>query len=475
MPGLLGPTNPVPGYDNPPVKVTTPPPNDTSVQNIVNPQQVVRPDRRTDQQDTGDATQSFAARYESNFMTFVQRLRNAPELRTVFMQLMQGGGTVVSSGIQAGFAEELSGLMEFLRMDESQLLSFLQNQVKSGARFSGALFDTLRAAYTGSQSELLKSDILQFLRRFSDYSSTEHLEGKLIRTLYDMSRSLPSRWGDQLVTILAKLQNGVAAEDREGNLRLMREQVFPLVSQYVSMTHDHGRARGLLSMLALDVARYEDGAPEGLLQSLRHLAANGILPEELGKLPDKDLLRLLRDTDYFKASRSNSFADKLANMADRALKGQAGVSAEEAFRSILSSLLINESVYMPLSHIMLPLQWENRMMFSELWVDPDADRDERRQSSGPPTLRLLLKMDIQGLGAFDLLLNAQADNVALHLACPQEVAAFSDQVSQTLSGILERNGLKAAQVDVAEMKRPLTLSEVFPKIYEKGSGVNVKI
>ncbi len=475
MPALLGPTNPVPGYDTPPVKITTPPPSDTSVQNIVNPQQVVRPDGRTDQQDTGDAAQSFAARYESNFMTFIQRLRNMPELRTYFMQLLQGQETQVSSGVRSGLAQELSQFMEFLRMDEGQLLSFLQNQAKSGARFGGALFDTLRTAYAGSTSELVKGDILQFLRRFSDYSSTGHLEGKLVRTLYDMTRSLPSRWGDQLVTVLAKLQNGVAAGDREGNLQLLRDQVFPLISKYVSLTHDHGRARGLLSMLALDVARYENGSPEALLQTMRHLSADGVLPEELGKLPDKDLLRLLRETDFFKASRSDPLADKLASMADKALKGEAGVNVQEAFRSILSSILLNESVYMPLSHIMVPMQWNDRLMFSELWVDPDADRDSRQLSPGNGTLRILLKMDIQDVGAFDLLLNARQDNVSLHVACPPSVAAFDRQVSEALSGILERNGLKAAQVNVAEMKRPLTLSEVFPKIFEKGSGVNVKV
>ncbi len=475
MPALLGPANPVPGYDNPPVKITPPAPNDTSVQNIVNPEQVVRPDGRTDQQDTGDAAQSFAARYESNFMTFLQRLRGAPDLRAALLQVLQGGGMTVTSGITSGFAGEISQFLEFLQMDESQLLPFLQNQLESGSRFTGALFQALREAYDGTQSELLKNDILQFLKRYSDYSSTSHLAGKMLRTMSDMSQSLPSRWADQLISLTAKLQNGFAAGDRSGNLKLLRGQVFPLISQYVTLTHDHGRARGLLSMLTLDVARYENGSPEGLLQSMRHLASNGILPEGIRSMPDEDLLRLLRETDFFKASQSNTFADKLAKLTGKALKGEGGVSAQEAFRSVLSSLLLNESVYMPLNHVMLPLQWNGRMAFSEMWVDPDSERERDRPASGPRTVSLLLKMDVQGLGAFDFYLNMRERDVELQISCPKAVADYSPQVSQAMTVILQRNGLRPGAVKVEEMKRPMTISEAFPKIFGKASGVNVKI
>jgi len=473
MPALLGPTNPVPGYEPQPVKITTPAPGDTNVQNIVDPNRVVRPDQRTDRQDTGDAAN--AARYESNFMTFVQRLRNAQNLPETFLRMLQGQGLEVTSGIRSGFAGEMAQFLEFLKMDESQLLAFLQGQGQSGARFGGALFSILRNAYANTQSDLLRTDILQFLRRFSDYTSTDHLEGKILRSVSDMTESLPSQWANQVSDILAKLQNGVAAGDRAGNLKLLREELFPLISRYVSLTHDHGRARGLLSMLTLDVARYENGSEKELLQAMRRLASSGVLPGELSPLSDKELLKLLRETNFLKAS--DPFADQLAKLASRALQGQAGPETQEMFHNIMASILINESVYMPLSHTLLPLDWNGKRMFSEMWVDPDADSDPRRSASGGGgTMRILIKMDIESLGAFDLLIHSsRQDGVSLSLACPQAVAAFSDQVSQTIHSILSRNGLKVGEVSVAEMKRPVTVSEVFPKLFERMNGVNVKI
>ncbi len=475
MPTILGPTNPVPGQEQQPVRITTPQAGDTTVQNVVNPQQVTRPDNRTDRQDTGDATQSFAARYESNFMTFVQRLRGSPDLTAAFLQIIRGEGLQVSSGIRSGFAGEISQFLEFLQMDEGQLQAFLQNQIQSGSRFSGALFSALRGAYAGTGSQMLRSDILQFLHKFSDWSSTGHLEGKMLNTMDEMVQSLPARWANQLSDLLSRLEHGVAAGDRQGNLKLMREQVFPLISQYVSLTHNHGRARSLLSMLALDVARYENGSEAGLLQSLRHLSLNGALPGELEKLSDADLLRLLRTTDFSRASQSNSFADRLAELADRALQGEGGVAAQEAFRNILSAMLVNESVYMPLTHVMLPVRWGDRLMFSELWVDPDADSGPRELSAGGEnTLRVLLKLDVEGVGAFDVLLNARGENVSLQAACPPAASGLHQQISSAMNTILARNGFKP-DVSVGEMRRAVTVSEVFPKIFEKASGVNVTV
>lgn len=478
MPQLLGPTNPVPGYDTPTVKVTPPMPGDTNVQNIVDPNRVVRPDRRTDQQDSGDTTGSYAARFDSGFMTFLQRLQNAPNLTGTFLQALQWQmGTAVSSGIRAGFASDISQFLEFLHMDESQLLNFLQGQIQSGSRFSGTIFQTLRDAYNGTQSDLMKTEILQFLRRYSNYSSTAHLEGKILRTVANMGESLPSRWGGPLEEILAKLQNGVASGDRAGNLRLLRGELFPLIANYVSTTHDHGRARMLLSLLMLDVARYENGSEGALLQSFRLLASNGALPTALNGLKDGDILRLLQSTDYGKASRNNLFADRLASMTSRALAGEGGVEAQEAFRNIMAALLINESVYMPVAHFLLPLEMNGNLLFSELWVDPDAE-DDRKKSSGDskgPTTRILLKMDIQSLGAFDVLINARESTVSMSVRCPEEVAAFSEQISHALEDILTRNGLKPDTVVVAAMKKPLTISEVFPKLFERMDSINVKI
>lgn len=473
MPELLGITNPVPGYDgaaNP--RGTSVTPNDPHIQNIPDPSRVVRPDARTDRQDTGAQQDARQLRFDSNFNAFLERLREMPTLTATLSRLLSQG-TVVSSGIGEGTAAELSQFLEMLHMDASQLPGFLQNQLAAGTRFGGPLFAFLLDAYRGAGSEGMQSDILQFLRRYSDHSSTSHIEGNLLRILSQMSRAVPARWAGTLIELTARFQNGAEAGDRSGNLKLLQGEVIPHISDYVERTHDMGRARGLLTQLTLNLSRYENGSREGLLQSFHQLLAHTYLRDRLGSLSDDALLDILSNTDFSKASRYDPFADHLASAADRALRGGAGPEAQSAFRELVSAFLVNESVYMPLNHFILPLEWNGKMLFSEFWVDPDADRESNSREER--SLRFLFKLDIQSLGFFDLILTCRKESVDLQVQCPQRAAPFSAVMEQALSRILTEHGLKTASVRVKPMERPVTISEVFPEIFEGKDSINVKV
>ena len=57
----------------------------------------------------------------------------------------------------------------------------------------------------------------------------------------------------------------------------------------------------------------------------------------------------------------------------------------------------------------------------------------------------------------------------------ERVAPFSGLVQGELSQILSDNGLTAGAVQVQQMDRPLTISGVFPRIFEGENSINVKI
>lgn len=479
MPDILGATNPVPGHDSTVTNRSLPvSPNNTQVQNVPDPGRVVRPDGRTEQQDSGMLSDSDRIRYDSNFQTFLQRLRESPSLAQVLTQLFAAGqGTVVSSGMSAGIAEQMSQILQMLQMDGDQLLNFLASQFKSGTRFGGALFALLRSAYARAGSDGVRQDILQFLRHYADYSSSAHIEGNILRNLRGMADSMPKSWAARLYELTAQLENSIAAGDRQGTLRLLQQEVFPHMSSYVGQTHDIGRARAYLTLLTLDMARYENGSEENLLQAFRRLAGYGTLKEQLGAIDDQALLSLLRAGRFDAASPANQYADRLAEAAARALRGEGDAQTQEAFRQLLSAMLINESVYMPVNHYLIPLEWEGQLLFSEMWVDPDADEEENRSKNGgrPGTIKVLFKMDVQSLGLFAVILTSKTDEVELRVACPEKAAVFSGRIEHDLSQILLRNGLTPKEVSVSQMRRPVTLTEVFPKIFEGMNSVNVKV
>ena len=474
MPDILGATNPVPGYDNTNINRNIPiSPNNNQVQNIPDPSRVTGADNRTEQQDAGQA--GGQVRYDSNFQTFIQQLRQSQDGPAALARLLLREGTSVSSGMSEGIAEEISQAIEMLKMDQSQLLQFLTGQVKSGTRFGGALFALLRNAYARADSETVRLDILNFLKSYSDFSSTGHIEGNMVRNLANMANAMPTSWGDQLRQLLAQLENGIAAGDRQGNINLIQQGVFPLMSAYVSQTHDLGLPRELLSLLALDMSRYENGSEEKLQEAFHQLAGYGTLKGMLGNIDGPSLLKLLEGSQFGKESAATQFADHLAAAAARALRGEGSAEVQQVFRNLVSAMLVNESVYMPLAHFLIPMEMDGRMLFSEFWVDPDAEEKQGGKGAGEKCMKFLFKIEVQGLGLFDVILTNRERDVGVVIACPEGVAPFSKEIEQTVSKILARNDLRSAGISVRKMERPVTLTEVFPKIFEGKNSVNVKV
>ena len=107
-------------------------------------------------------------------------------------------------------------------------------------------------------------------------------------------------------------------------------------------------------------------------------------------------------------------------------------------------------------------------------MDPDAEHSACWEA---PAQRLLIKMDIEGIGPFDLMIDSSASGkTSLQVSCPQEVAAFSGDVSRDLTDILTRNGLTPGDVRVSAMKRPMNISDAFPNLFQEvKNGVDVKV
>ena len=476
MPALLGATNPVPGYDRAaPTRTLPVSPDSTPVQNVPDPSRVTRTDQRTEQQDhnlQGDGQ----VRYDSNYQTFLQRLRDTPGMAESLARLFSGReGTVVLSGMSEGIAQEMSQILEMLRMDKDQLMEFLTGQFRAGTRFGGALFALLRNAYARASSDGVRADILQFLRNYADFGATVHIEGNILRNLADMADAIPASWAEKLRELMAQLENGMAAGDRKGNLELLQRGIIPYMGGYVERTHDLGLPRTLLTMLALNMARYENGSEEKLLESFHQLSGYGTLKGQLENIDDESLLRLLRSSQLGQNEPAIQFSDHIAAAAARALRGEGGAEVQQAFQNLVGAMLVNESVYMPVNHYLIPLEWNGRMLFSELWVDPDAEDRQSRSGGKGNVMKFLFKMDVQSLGLFDIVLTAQDGEVDLQIACPEKVVPFSQQIETTVSQILARNDLRPSRVAVRKLERPVTLTEVFPKIFEGKNSVNVKV
>lgn len=478
MADLLGAANRVPGYDSANNNRTQLAPGragDPQVQNVPDPTRVGRADGRSDQQGANDALQSDVLRYDSNFQTFLEQLRQTPELAQVMSKaVLLLRGMASTPGLQAGIAQEMSQLLEMLKMDEDSFRKLFMEQVHGGNRFSGALFSLLRQAYRQLPGEHARQAILEFARRYSDYSSTGHIAKTMLTLLKQMPDYLPQSWRGQLEQLTARLENGLQAGARADNLALLQQQIIPYLGRYVERAHDLGPLRALLNLLVLSTARYENGAEGPLLLAFRQLEGYSEMLSGLNKLDDGAILKLLRENDFSRAADS-AFAQGLAHTADQALKGAFGQEARESFGEIVRSLLVHESVYMPLNHMLFPVEWDGKMMYSELWVDPDAEDGPDRKGRGSGKTQFLFKLDLESLGFLEITLAAREDQVELHIYGPEAVSDHGGIIAQDMQTILARHQLSGTNIQVSRLETPLALTQVFPNLFEGKRGVNVKV
>ncbi|WP_297196427.1 hypothetical protein [uncultured Flavonifractor sp.] len=479
MADLLGAANRVPGYDNVNnnrAAQTAIRPNDPQIQNIPDPTRVGRPDARSDQQGANDALQSDVLRYDSNLQTFLEQLRQTPELAQLLgktMVLLRSMAT--TPGLQAGIAQEMAQLMQMLQLDEKGFQQMFMEQVRGGNRFSGALFSLLRQAYRQLPSENARQAILEFARRYSDFSSTGHLGKNLVSLLKQMPDYMPRSWHGQLEEMTARLENGLQAGARGENVALLQKEIIPYLGSYVERVHERGPLRALLNLLVLNTARYENGAEGPLLGAFRQMGGYSELLSGLNKLDDAAILKLLQENDFTRSADS-TFVQTLAHTAAKALRGEYGAEVRESFAEIVRALLVHESVYMPLNHMIFPLEWNGKMMYSEMWVDPDAEEEQKQRDGGAgDKVQFLFKLDLESLGFLEITLAARQDQVDLRIYGPDAVSDQSKIIAEDMKEILARHQLSGSNIQVSKLETPLTLTQVFPNLFEGKRGVNVKV
>lgn len=486
MADILKVTTPSAGYDttaktNP---ITT---NDTNIQNIIDPSKVTRPDGKAGGATSDNQDNKFSLTYESNFDKFVQMLKSSQGLTQTLSELLfTRMGVVVSSGISENFAQEISQFMEMMKMSEDELLNFLKNQSDSSVRFKGAFFNVLRQVFEGTNSIDLKTNILDFLRKYNDMASSGHIMNNIMQNLKSILQSIPKSYRPPLEELINQLslQQQTNADgktvftgggDFQKNSTLLKNQILPYLSSYISKTHDLGRPRDIITLLTLNIARYENTGKDNFMQAFESLLRYQAVRDKLGNIDPKQIEAILNQTQFEKAGMKDSLMDKLASIIEKGITGEGTYETKAVFQNIMTSLLVNESVYMPLLHMMIPADIDGRLLFSEIWIDPDDESGRESSDEKERCVKLFIKFDIKDVGFFDLILASQNGTVDMQLYYPEKLASIEKEMKSGIQSIIERNGLSFRNFFMEKSMKPKLLSEVFPKIYERKNAINVRI
>ncbi len=472
MANILRVTTPPTGYENNVRNNAQNQPDKMQIQNPVDPNRVVRPDNRSDANSQNGA--QLSASYDSNFGTFVQLLRDTPQLSDTMSKLMFGGmANLVEAGIGADTAEDISTFFQLLKMTDAELVEFLKNQLSGSVRFQGPFFALMREALNNAPTVEQRAAILAFLKRYSDMSSGKHLMENMKDLLSDIKKYMFHEQRE-LLDQLARGLNHRGPQDTGQNTARLQQDIIPFLAKYVAQTRNMGSLRDLVAQLTYNAARYENGDLDQLISDFKNLLKFPSFQKTFEGMDEEQLRELLMRMNFDKAAGKCAWADKFLSIVESGMRGDAGLENRQVFENVVNALLLNESVYMPVLHLMLPIELNGQLMFSEMWIDPDEDGDA---SSDPKerTAKLLIKFDIKDVGFFDLLMVYEKENVSMRLFYPDHLSSFESDIKKGMGEILERNGLNCEYLGVEQAKGSIPVSAVFPKIFERKNSVNVTI
>ncbi len=478
MSNILKVTTPTTGYnDNTAIKPGQE--NAQQSQNIqgqVRPDKVVRPDQRSDAAPQQQGS-NLKFQFETNFDNFIQQLtRNGTITEEFSTVLLEKLGILAQSGLKSGMAGEISQFLSLISMTPEEMAKFLKMQGDSSVRFNGAFFDILRQIMQQTKSVELRSGILNFLKMYTDMGEGQHMLETMRQLIQNMKGGMLRADSEQLAHMEKGLNYGAANGNVKENANLLKNQMMPFLNEYITKMHDRGMLRESTAMLGSLTARYENGDMGRLQEAFGKLMDFTMFAKRFQNMNPDMLMKILANSEFEKASQGNEAMARLADIIRGGVKGEAGIENKMAFKALMQAFLLNESVYMPVLHLTLPLNVDGTLMFSELWIDPD-DQSGSQQEGEERIIKGLIKFDIKDVGFFDLffLYGTESERVSIQINYPKKLDASENEIRDAIGGILSKNNLEQDQLVLGTEEGSIPISAAFPNIFERKSSVNVTV
>ncbi len=158
----------------------------------------------------------------------------------------------------------------------------------------------------------------------------------------------------------------------------------------------------------------------------------------------------------------------IKNINDPSLKSLSAMSRPDMIQGLLSA----PGVFTPLLHFLVPMNMNGTKAFGELWADPDAGKDPE---TGEADRHLFLCFEIEDAGYFELELYSRGKSVNIALMCPQGTERDYLPLKEAIPALAASCGYSAEKMIVEPLKRRRDLTNVFPKLNERRSGLNVSV
>ena len=337
----------------------------------------------------------------------------------------------------------------------------------------GSLFELLRGVMKEAGSVELKSGVLTFLKKYNDMSSGKHILENIKSELKEIENYMFRNDRE----ILRQLSQKLLPHDQgsmERNTQVLKQEIIPFLGKHIAETKNMGKIRDIINLVAFNTSRYENGNLDSVVQAFKRLSDFPAFRKHFSQMGREEIKELFQNIDFDRAAGREEWSDKFLNVLRMGAEGKAGIENREDFMTLIHGMLINESVYMPVLHLMIPFILDGTPVFSEIWLDPD-DSSGESGSTGESGVKLLLKFDMKDVGFFDIFCYYEDGKMDLLLHYPENLIKEEKEIREGIADILKKNGMEVRYLAVEQGKESIPVSAAFPQIYERRNAVNVTI
>lgn len=414
----------------------------------------------------------------SVFSQFLRQLQQTPGLDRTLMRLL--GDAAAQSAAQAGTPASaqnipvpMQALVSALAADADGLMEEVRAQREDTTLFTGPLFRFLGQISAQGTDPQFDLHLANFLKAYSGFLNAQGTGESVRRNLEELKNTIPLSFAKRLLPMIAELTG-----DTDGDLAVLKHKVIPLLGEYAAKTNETGKPRDTISMLLNNTAILNDSSHANLTAKFNELY---VYCRDTLNLPEMTLNMLraffageLSDTH---GRREDAFLTRLTSLLSGTGKAAEGID-RTALGDITRSLLLDNSVFMPFVHLVLPAQIDGRFLFAQMWVektDPDKSGKEPAKAITEPK-NIYLSFEIQDLGLFEAAVSVTGKQVNMRLACPPAFRNFNGEIRDGISAILKRNGLDPGEVRLSSAQSKPQIPEIIlQKITERRRSVDVTI
>jgi len=402
---------------------------------------------------------------------FVKLLQNSPALSEPLRKLLLSKQFInVNIKRDPMLSVFFESFLKNIEMNDSEILEFLKFQKNTRTKFQGEFFDEIKNLLAGADNEDFKSVLQSFLRSYDCFTSVEETYKSIGSAMKNIEKNLPDILKLPFNEMAEKLTYD--AKHLDLNLSILKGEVIPFLSRYISRMNDFGVVRDYVSVLVHNIIRLE-------------FAEKDYFACQLEKMFDYLKYNFNFDAKQMEELKLSliSTYEEVSDVENKSLKAffkmlKKGASESKnpvnkgLMREVADSLIFSHNVNMPLIHMFLPLSYKGLFMFSDIWIGEDNKGAKNDNDRG---YKAFITFDIEGLGYFETILNLREKLLSLDISVPHSISAHTEKIKKDLSEILCKNDIIAEGINVRECTKAKKFSEVFSNLAERKNGVDVTI